>query len=272
MWVCEFNSLSFKLNQALLTHLVTQNPGFRLRVDFDEHSGRTNQQHQQISYAQVCQEDVRWVPHVLCLEYYDRHLRYASTLISINCGKCVFFLSYSPWCFRWRPTAWWWCRTPSMWFGCKRESVAVHTECHSRTEASLCPRQLLLLSSSSCNLWQCSGQLLLRRRYARRMPLLLLRLPPHLHHGGRGRVGDAIGGHLHGTTTHLEVVELWWWLLIEFDAVVKLILMGCVGENVLRTIGTWQECSSAVRCALSCSLAHLVLEWFSINCKTQTLI
>lgn len=59
---------------STLTHLVSQDPSFRLCVHFDQNGWRADEQHEQVSDAQIGQENVCGVSHVLCLQYHDGHL------------------------------------------------------------------------------------------------------------------------------------------------------------------------------------------------------
>lgn len=58
---------------SVLTHLLSQHPGFGLGVNFYENRRGADQQHHQVSHAEVHQEDVGRTAHVLCLENYYRH-------------------------------------------------------------------------------------------------------------------------------------------------------------------------------------------------------
>jgi len=54
---------------------VPQDPGLRAGVDLHEDGGRADEQHQQVGDAQVGEEDVRRVAHILRLHNHDGHLR-----------------------------------------------------------------------------------------------------------------------------------------------------------------------------------------------------
>lgn len=58
---------------AVLTHLLSQDPGLRLGVDLHQYRRCANQQYHQVGDAQVHQEDVGRIPHVLRLEDHDGH-------------------------------------------------------------------------------------------------------------------------------------------------------------------------------------------------------
>lgn len=58
---------------VVLTHLFAKDPDLGGRVDLDEHRGRAHEQHHQVGHAQVHEEDVGRVAHVLALEDDDRH-------------------------------------------------------------------------------------------------------------------------------------------------------------------------------------------------------
>jgi len=58
---------------AVLTHLLSQDPRLRLGVDLHKHRRSTHQQHHQVRYAEVHQEDVGRIAHVLRLEDHDGH-------------------------------------------------------------------------------------------------------------------------------------------------------------------------------------------------------
>jgi hypothetical protein len=58
---------------VVLTHLLAKDPDLGGRVDLDEHRGRAHEQHHQVGDAQVHEEDVGRVAHVLALEDDDRH-------------------------------------------------------------------------------------------------------------------------------------------------------------------------------------------------------
>ena len=46
------------LNVSVLTHLGAEDPGLGLGVDLDEHGGRADEQHHEVSDAEVGEEDV----------------------------------------------------------------------------------------------------------------------------------------------------------------------------------------------------------------------
>ena len=58
---------------AVLTHLLSQDPRLWLGVDLYQNRRRTHQQHHQVRYAEVHQEDVGRIAHVLRLEDHDGH-------------------------------------------------------------------------------------------------------------------------------------------------------------------------------------------------------
>lgn len=58
-----------------LTHLVAKYPGLRASVDLHEDGGRADEQHQQVRDAQVGEEDVCRVAHILRLHNHDGHLQ-----------------------------------------------------------------------------------------------------------------------------------------------------------------------------------------------------
>lgn len=58
---------------GVLTHLFAKDPDLGGRVDLDEHRGRAHEQHHQVGDAQVHEEDVGRVAHVLALEDHHRH-------------------------------------------------------------------------------------------------------------------------------------------------------------------------------------------------------
>lgn len=66
-----------------LTHLMAQYPGLWPGVNLHENGGRADEEHQQVGNAQIGEEDVRGVAHILRLHNHDGHLRKDS--ISIDC-------------------------------------------------------------------------------------------------------------------------------------------------------------------------------------------
>ena len=58
---------------AVLTHVFPEHPGLRLGVDLDEYGGRADEEDHEVGDAEVHQEDIGRVPHVLGLEYDERH-------------------------------------------------------------------------------------------------------------------------------------------------------------------------------------------------------
>ena len=65
--------LRTKSEHAVLTHLLSQDPRLWLGVDLNQNRRRTDQQHHQVRYAEVHQEDVGRIAHVFCLEDDDGH-------------------------------------------------------------------------------------------------------------------------------------------------------------------------------------------------------
>lgn len=62
-----------EIQKIILTHFSAKHPGFGLGVDLDQDGRRADQQHHQIGDAQVHQENVGAVAHILRLEYHNRH-------------------------------------------------------------------------------------------------------------------------------------------------------------------------------------------------------
>lgn len=62
-------------NDAIvLTHLLSQDPSLRLSIHFHKDGGSADEQHEQVGNAQVREEDVGGVPHILRFDNHKRHL------------------------------------------------------------------------------------------------------------------------------------------------------------------------------------------------------
>lgn len=78
-----------------LTHMFTQRPDLRARVDLYQHGRCANDEHAEIGDAEIHQEDVGAVSHVLTTQHDQRYLRnhtetVSSATASRRCERGVF--------------------------------------------------------------------------------------------------------------------------------------------------------------------------------------